>query len=127
VKTDSLQSADPSNPVVNNSEGAHLSIDESSGRILALIMVSALSSSNIGKGRPVAVNISNFTAAKILDKWLRPFGAECRCELGPVTLSSVLVGKMQMGSVQIRSYKNELIRVGRLGTLRERKRKRSRM
>jgi hypothetical protein len=129
MKTDSLQRADQTDPVVDtdDSDGAHLSIDESSGQILAPITVSALSSPDIGEGGPVMVNISNFTTEKILGKRLSPFGVEYRCELGPVWLSLVLIGKTEMGGVQIRSYENGLIRAGRLGTLRERKRKHSQM
>jgi hypothetical protein len=129
VKTNSLQRADRTDPVVNtdDSDGAFFPIAEPSGQILAPITVSALSSPNIGEGGPVMINISNFTTAHILDKGSSPFGVESRCELGPMWLSSVLVGKTQMGGVQIQSYENEVIRAGRLGTLRERKRKRSRM
>ena len=79
-----------------------------------------------GRTAPV-VNTPVFTIAKILDKRSSPFGVKYRCELGPVWLSSVLVKEVPMGGVQIRSYENGLIRVGRLGTLRERKRKHSQM
>jgi hypothetical protein len=48
-----------------------------------------------------------------------PSGVEYRCELKPLWLAADLVEKMKMGHVQIRSYKNSLMR---LGMLRERKR-----
>jgi hypothetical protein len=129
VKTNSRQRADQTDPVVNtdDSDEAFFPIAEPSGQILAPITVSALSSPNIGEGGPAMVNISNFTTANILDKRSSPFGVAYRCELGSVWLSSVLMGKTQMGGVQIQSYENEVIRAGRLGTSRERKRKRSRM
>ena len=84
-------------------------------------------SSVIGENDPVMIDISTFTTTKILDKRSSPFEVKYRCELGPVWLSSVLVKEVPMGGVQIRSYENGLIRVGRLGTLRERKRKHSQM
>jgi len=71
----------------------------------------------------VTVDISNFTATKILDeRWSSP-GVEYRCELEPLWLAVELVEKAKMGRVQIRNYKNNLIRANHLGTLRERKRR----
>src|SRR5450755_1766214 len=85
VKTNSLQRADRTDPVVNtdDSDGAFFPIAEPSEQILAPITVSALSSPNMGEDGPVMVNISNFTTAHILDKRSSPFGVEYRCELGP--------------------------------------------
>jgi hypothetical protein len=45
----------------------------------------------------------------------------------PPWLAADLVEKAKMGRVHIRNYKNGLIQVNRLGTLRERKRKLSQM
>jgi hypothetical protein len=86
VETDSLQRADQTDPVINtdDSDGPHLSIDGSSGQVLAPMTVSALSSPDIGEGGPMMVNISNFTTAKILGKQSSPFEVDHRCELGPV-------------------------------------------
>lgn len=69
------------------------------------------------------VDISNFTAAKILDKRPSPFRFEYRCESEPLWLIADLVEKVKMGRVHIRSYENGLIQANRLGTLRGRKRK----
>jgi hypothetical protein len=128
VKADDLQGAGRTAPVVNTPffDEAPLSTTESSGQTLASVTVSASSLPDIGKDDPV-IDISCFTIAKILDKRSSPFGVKYRCELGLVWLSSVLVKEVPMGGVQIRSYENGLIRVGRLGTLRERKRKHSQM
>jgi hypothetical protein len=73
------------------------------------------------------VDISNFTAAKVLDERPSPSGVEYRCELKPLWLAAELMEKAKMGRVQIRNYKNGLIRPNRLGTLRVRKRKLSQM
>jgi hypothetical protein len=129
VKADDLQGAGRTAPVVNTPvfDEAPLSTAESSGQTLASVTVSASSLPDICKGDPVMIDISCFTLAKILDKRSSPFEVKYRCELGPVWLSSVLVKEVPMGGVQIRSYENGLIRVGRLGTLRERKRKHSQM
>ena len=70
------------------------------------------------------VDISNFTILKIIDKKLGPSGVEYECELGPLWLAADLVGKAKTGRGQIRSHEKGLVRPGRLGTLRERKRKR---
>ena len=96
LQRDHLQRADQTGPVVNtdDSDGAHLSVAESSGQTLAPITVSAFSLPDIGKGGPVMVDISNFTTAKILDK--RPARLEsstgaswgrCGCP-GPCALSA---------------------------------------
>jgi hypothetical protein len=73
------------------------------------------------------VDISNFTAAKVLDERPSPSGVEYRCELEPLWLAADLVEKAKIGRVHIRNYKNGLIQANRLGTLRERKRKLSQM
>jgi hypothetical protein len=73
----------------------------------------------------VIINISYFTIARILDKRLNPFRVEYRCELEPLWLSTELVKEMPMGGVRVRSYENGFIRVDRLGTLRDKKRKHS--
>jgi hypothetical protein len=92
VETRNLRRADQTNPVANtdNSDGAPLSIAESSGQILVL----ALSSPGLGEDGPVMVDISNFTTAKILDKQSSPFGVKYRCELEPLCLPGDLVGKV---------------------------------
>ena len=72
------------------------------------------------------VDISDFTAAKILNKRSSPSGVEYRCEL-ELWLAADLVEKMLMGRVRVRSYENGLVRADRLGTLRDRKRKRPQM
>ena len=73
------------------------------------------------------VDISNFTAAKVLDERPSPSGVEYRCELEPLWLAADLVEKAKMGCVHIRNYKNGLVQANRLGTLRESKRKLSQM
>jgi hypothetical protein len=75
----------------------------------------------------VTVDISNFTATKILDERSSSSGVEYRCELEPLWLAADLVEKAKMGRVHIRNYKNGFIQASRLGTLRERKRKISQM
>jgi hypothetical protein len=81
---------------------------------LASVTVSASSLPNIGEDDPVMIDISCFTAAKILDKRSSPFGVEYKCELGLVWLSSALEKEIPMAGVRIRSYENRLIRVERL-------------
>ena len=73
------------------------------------------------------VNILKHTTAKIPEKRLSPSGVEYKCELEPLWMAADLVERAQMGHVHIRSYENGLIRVGRLKTLRVRKRKFSQM
>jgi ankyrin repeat protein len=63
--------------VEDNHEQVQLLFREVARSVIAL----ALMSPNLGKDGPVTVDISNFMAAKILDKWSRPSGAEYRCEL----------------------------------------------
>jgi len=129
TETDNLQKANQTEPVVNTNVSVEppLSIAESSGQTLASATVSASSLPNLGKGGPVMVDISNFTAAKVLDERPSPSGVEYRCELEPLWLAAELVEKAEIGRVHIRSYKNGLIQANRLGTLRERKRKLSQM
>jgi hypothetical protein len=108
AETDKLQRANQTEPVVNtsDSDGAPLSIAESSGQTLALTTVSASSLPDLGEGGPAMVDISNFTAAKILDERPSPFGVEYRCELEPLWLAADLVERAKMGRVHIRNYKN---------------------
>jgi hypothetical protein len=120
AETDNLQRA-------NQTDQHPLSIAESSGQTLALTTVSASSLPDLGEGGPVVVDISNFTAAKILDEQPSPSGVEYRCEFEPRWLGADLVEKAKMGRVHIRNYKNGLIQANRQGTLRERKRKLSQM
>jgi hypothetical protein len=129
AETDNLQRANQTEPVVNINVSVEppLSIAESSGQTLAPTTVSASSLPDLGKGGPVMVDISNFTAAKILDERPSPSGVEYRCEFEPWWLAAELVEKAKMGRVHIRNYKNGLIQANRLGTLRERKRKLSQM
>jgi hypothetical protein len=87
------------------------------------VIALALMSPNLGKDGPVTVDISNFMAAKILDKWSRPSGVEYRCEL-ELWLATNLVGKVLMGRVRARRNENGLVRADRLGTLRDRKKER---
>jgi hypothetical protein len=65
-----------------------LSIAESSGHTLAPTTVSASSLPDLVEGGPVMVDISNFTAAKILDERPSPSGVEYRCELEPLWLTA---------------------------------------
>jgi hypothetical protein len=127
--TDNLQRVNQIEPVVNTniSDEPPLSIAESSGQTLALTTVSASSLPDLGEGGPVMVDISNFTAAKILDERPSPSGVEYRCELEPLWLATDLIEQAKMGRVHIRNYKKGLIQADRLGTLRERKRKLSQM
>jgi hypothetical protein len=124
AETDNLQRANQTEPVVNEPP---LSIAESSGQTLALTTVSASSLPDLGGGGPVMVDISNFTAAKILGERPSPSGVEYRCEFKPLWLAAELVEKAKMGRVHIRNYKNGLMQANRLGTLRARKRKLSQM
>jgi len=119
AETDNLQRANQTEPVVNTSvfDEPPLSIAESSGQTLALTTVSASSLSDLGENDPVMVDISNFTAAKVLDERPSPSRIEA------LWLAADLVEKAKMGRVHIRNYKNGLIQANRLGTLRERKRK----
>ena len=105
---DNLQRANQTELVVNTniSDGPPLSIVESSGQTLALTTVSVLSLPDLGEGGPVMVDISNFTAARILDERASPSGVEYRCELEPLWLAADLVEKAKMGRVHIRNYKN---------------------
>ena len=95
AETDNLQRANQTEPVVNTnvSDEPLLSIAESSRQTLALTTVSASSLPNLGEGGPVMVDISNFTAAKILDERPSPSGVEYRCELEPLWLAADLVEK----------------------------------
>jgi hypothetical protein len=129
AETDNLQRANQTEPIVNINVSVEppLSIAESSGQTLAPMTVSASSLPDLGEGGPVMVDISNFTAAKILDERPSPSGVEYRCEFEPRWLAAELVEKAKMGRVYIRNYKNGLIQANRLGTLRERKRKLSQM
>ena len=121
AETDKLQRANQTEPVVNTN------ISDGAPQTLALTTVSASSLPDLGEGGPVMVDISNFTAAKILDERPSPSGVEYRCEFEPRWLAAELVEKAKMGRVYIRNYKNGLIQANRLGTLRERKRKLSQM
>ena len=129
VKADDLQKAGRTASVINISvfDEAPFSNVEFSGQTLISMTVSASSLPNISKNDPVVIDISYFTTAKILDKRSSPFGIEYRCELGPVWLLLVLVKKISMEGVRIRSYENGLVRTDRLGTLRDRKKKHSQM
>jgi hypothetical protein len=127
AQTDKLQRANQIELTVDTSGEAPLSLAESPGQILAPTTVSASSLPDLDDDGPVVVDISNFTAAKILDKRLSLFGFEYRCELEPLWLTADLVENVKMGRVHIRSYENSLIQANRLGTLRERKRKLSQM
>ena len=129
AETDNLQGANQTEPVVNTNVSGEppLSVAESSGQTLALTTLSASSLPDLGEADLVMVDISNFTAAKILDERPSLPGVEYRCELEPLWLAADLVEMAKMGRVHIRSYKNSLIQANCLGTLRERKRKLSQM
>jgi hypothetical protein len=71
----------------------------------------------------VMVDISNFTITKIVDKRPGPSGVEYKCEFQPLWWAAESAETAQMGHVRIRNYENGLVRLGRLKTLRERKRK----
>jgi hypothetical protein len=121
AETDKLQRANQTEPVVNTN------ISDGAPQTLALTTVSASSLPDLGEGGPAMVDISNFTAAKILDERPSPSGVEYRCELEPLWLAADLVERAKIGRVHIRNHKNRLVRADRLGTLRERKRKLSQM
>jgi hypothetical protein len=129
VETDNLQRTNQTESVVNIniSDEPPLSIAESAGQTLALSTVSASSLPNPDKGGSVTVDISNFTATKILDERSSSSGVEYKCEFEPLWLAADLVEKAKIGRVHIRNYKNGFIQASRLGTLRERKRKISQM
>jgi hypothetical protein len=97
-----------------------LSIAES--QPLALAPATASSLSVLGNDALATVNNSNRTVTKIVDKRLGPFGVEYKCEFESLWLPVDLVVKMEMGSVHAQGYERNLIRAGRLGTLRKRKR-----
>jgi hypothetical protein len=69
------------------------------------------------------VNILNFMAAKVLSERPSPSKVKYRCELKPLWLAIKLVEKTKIGHVYIRNYKNSLMRLNRLRTLKEKKRK----
>jgi hypothetical protein len=71
----------------------------------------------------VIVDISNFTITKIVDKRPGPSGVEYKYEFQPLWWAAESAETAQMGHVRIRNYENGLVRLGRLKTLRERKRK----
>jgi hypothetical protein len=100
AETDNLQRANQTEPVVNTNVSVEppLSIAESSGQTLAPTTVSASSLPDLGEGGPVMVDISNFTAAKILDERPSPSGVEYRSELEPLWLAAELVEKAKMGT-----------------------------
>ena len=81
----------------------------------------------LGEGGLAVVDISKFTAVKILDKRSSPSGVEYRCEFEPLWLAPNLVKKAQTGAVQIKAYEKGLVQARRRGTLRARKRKHSEM
>jgi hypothetical protein len=55
------------------------------------VEVEEASSSVRGENGPVMVDISNFAAAKLLDKRSSPSGVEYRCQLEPLWLAADLV------------------------------------
>jgi hypothetical protein len=77
METDNLQRTNQTESVVNIniSDEPPLSIAESAGQTLALSTVSASSLPNPDKGGSVTVDISNFTATKILDERSSSSGA----------------------------------------------------
>jgi hypothetical protein len=90
AETDNLQRANQTEPVVNTNVSDEPPLSD---RTLALTIVSASSLTDLGKGGPVMVDISNFTAAKVLDERPSPSGVEYRCELEPLWLAADLVEK----------------------------------
>jgi hypothetical protein len=111
AETDNLQRANQTEPVVNTNVSVEppLSIAESSGQTFAPTTVSASSLPDLGEGGPVMVDISNFTAAKILDERLSSSEVEYRCDFEPRWLAAELMEKAKMRRVYIRNYKNGLI------------------
>jgi hypothetical protein len=87
AETDNLQRANQTEPVVNTNVSDEPPLSD---RTLALTIVSA---SSLPEGGPVMVDISNFTAAKILNERPSPSGVEYRCELEPLWLAADLVEK----------------------------------
>jgi hypothetical protein len=65
AETDKLQRANQTEPVINTN-------------------ISNGAPQTLGEGDPAMVDISNFTAAKILDERPSPSGVEYRCELEPL-------------------------------------------
>jgi hypothetical protein len=122
VETSKAQSADQTGPAVDSNE-APLLIAESSKQPLPLVTVSATSTANLSEDDPAIIHISEITMMKILGKRLSPSGVEYRCKLEPLWLAADLVQMAQMGGVHTWSYEGELVRAGRLRTLRTRKRK----
>jgi hypothetical protein len=103
------------------SDESPISVAESSGQTLGPGSASSLP--DLSDKDSVMVYISNFTTRKIIDKRPEPSGVEYKCEFQPIWLAAESVEAAQMGRVRIRDYENGLVRVGRLETLRERKRK----
>ena len=85
---------------------------------------SASSFPDLGEGSPAVVDISKFTAVKILDKQSSSSGVKYRCEFEPLWFAPNLVEKAQMGA---EAYEKGLAQARRRGTLRARKRKHSEM
>ena len=78
VETDKQQRVRQTEPVINSydSDEAPLSIAKSSGQTLASIAVSASTLPDRDEDGWVAVDISNFMTAKIIDKWPSSSGFE---------------------------------------------------
>jgi hypothetical protein len=123
------RSADRTETILNTSgsDEAPPSIAESSEQTPSLVAASASSLPDLGEGGLAVVDISKFTAVKILDKRSSPSGVEYRCEFEPLWLAPNLAKKAQTGAVQIKAYEKGLVQARRRGTLRARKRKHSEM
>jgi hypothetical protein len=99
VETYKLQRAQQTESVINSydSNEVPLSIANFPGQNLVLISVSGSSLPDRDEDGLVTVNVPNFTITKIIDKQPSPSRFKYRCDLGPLWLSSNLVGKRQMG------------------------------
>jgi hypothetical protein len=93
METDNLQSTDQTELIAstNNSGETHLLIVRSSEQTLALMIISALSLFNAGKGSSAIIDVSKFVTVKVLDKRSGSSGVKYRCELGPLWLAADLV------------------------------------
>jgi hypothetical protein len=129
VETDKLQRVRQTEPVINSydSDEAPLSIAESSGQTLASITVSGSSLPDRDEDGSVTVDVSNFTTRRSLINGRARLGSNTgaswdRCGYLQTWWERRRLGAFRSGATRMDSYEP-----GRLGTLRERKRKHSQM
>jgi hypothetical protein len=129
VEADKLQDIDRTEPIIaaSYSDEATTSVAESLDQTVASATISASDLPGLYEAASAIVDISTFTTTKIVNQRAGPSRVEYLCKFEPQWLVADLVEKAKMGRTHIQRYKNELIREERLGTLRDRKRKRAQM